>query len=471
MKIKILKSGAGELFKSDKLFVAILILFAAQAIHVAVTSAYPLAFDEKYHFALVQHYSQHISPIIAHQPPELAVMGDATRLGSYLSHYLLSFILRIAQIFTTDTSTHVVVLRLINIGFVVTSLVLLRKFIVEVTGSKMPANGALALYAILPITSFLAAHINYDNLLFLCFASFLVVGYKLTRQITEKKEINSRLFLLYVSIIGAGTLVKFTFLPVAAVGFLGIVGLIVWSKAKLGISGPFKIGTVAALIVCLGVTGLAVERYGGNIMGYGTPVPDCSQVQSLETCLQYDPWARNYRYKQAAASDTSFESPSLARYIVGMWLPSMTAGLGFIGNGSVLAEPPRIVLYGLSILMLATAFFASCAIGMFRRNHIVMIFFLSALVYFVSLLMRNYGEYTQLHQLVAVQGRYALPFMIPLFAIGFMGMKLCIDQALRAPAKFSFFIGHIRTIDPQDAYEFSRSYWAYRVTQWRLTRN
>lgn len=457
--------------RSKTLFWLVLAIFVLYAASIAISSGTTLAFDESYHFALINHYSHNISPIITSQPAELSMMGDATRLGSYLSHYVLSFPLRIVQLLGGDTQLQFVTLRLINIAFVAAALIVFRRFVTNVTNSAGVATIAVILFCALPVTSYLAANINYDNALLLCFALLLLAAQRVIAS-GIKNELSYGQLLVFASIAMIGCLVKFTFLPIAGAITLFIFGFALTRRVKPRFAKS-ELKTVKArvrytFIIALSLlaSGLFAERYGGNVAAYGSLQPDCVAVQDLKTCLNYGPWARNYTLAQGAKSDTTFEGRSVQGYVAHLWAPMMTNGLGYTGVANGVSKS---TFYVLAILMLITIIGVSAVL--FLGNRIYMMVIFASMIYFVALLQRNYSEFMQFHEAVAVQGRYALPFMVPFFAIAVIGIGAYVRQLRKLPVKLSMIIVHLRDVEPDVAYELSRSYWAARLEQRRLARD
>ena len=256
----------------------ILGMFIAFSLLIALFSDFPLPYDERYHFTLIQHYSQQLSPFITWQPAELAATGDATRYGSYLAHYALSFPLRFIALFSDDMSTQVFLLRFINVGFVIGALVLFRQFVLRLTKSGIAANGAVAFLAVLPVTSLLAAHINYDNLILLMFAGLLVMAQSIVRHIRAGNGSNVKLLFSFVAVALLGCLVKFTFLPLAAMMLAFTVTVVIRYKAWPTIGalrlGRVSLSLIATVMLCVVASGLFVERYVGNLVTYKSLQPD-----------------------------------------------------------------------------------------------------------------------------------------------------------------------------------------------------
>lgn len=472
MKLRNTYDRVKEFMGSRHLFVGVLILFTTQALWVASTAAFPLPFDELYHFTLIQNYSHAFSPIIVTQPSELAVAGDITRLASYLSHYLLSFPLRATQLLTDDVAMQVLVLRFINIAFVVGALVLFRYFLIRLTKSGMLSNGAIALFCILPVTSLLAAHINYDNLLLLIFAALLVLAQSILTLLNEKRELALSHVLVFGSVCLLGCLVKITFIPIAVVAVATVGTVLIrkgaWKWVGVSRSGRAAYGLIGASLLLIASTGLFIERIGVNLATYGSAQPDCSAVQPVNVCSQYGPWARNHGLEQAAATDTSFEGSSVEGYVTNIWVPLMIRGLGGVDSSGIVPEIPKPVLIGL--IGITAVLFAGMIAMLLRRKDLTLVMVgIAIIVYMIALLQRNYSEFMNLHEIVAVQGRYIVPFIIPVVAIGMWGIAthgrilVGLGRNVNERAKT------LGDLDPDEAYERSARYWSAKTWRRRST--
>ena len=466
MKSKNKKLRFKSVLGSWKIFAAILVLFSISAVHVA-TSEFPLPYDEQYHMALIRFYSQQLSPFITSQPEQLSMVGDATRYGSYAAHYLLSFPLRATAYFSSDTSMQIFVLRLINISFVIGALILLRQFVVRFTHSGVQANAAVALLAALPVTSLLAAHVNYDNLALLAFSGLLIAVQQVFLQLRANGSVPIHLFLAVVTLALFGCLVKFTFLPLAVAMLLFMLLGMIRSRSLPTFNNvrgyASKLTMVLLVITSVTATGLFTERYIGNIVAYKSLQPDCSAVQPLKVCMHYGPWARNYNLEQMAAINTAFEGRSIAGYTANIWTPMMILGLGGVDSRGIVSDLPALVLLMIKVLLVTLAAGVFGAAVMYRKNSLVLALVTGSGLYLAALLQRNYSEFMSLHEAVAVQGRYVLPLIIPLVVVGFMGLSMYVKQVRYAVRIFGKFVNYVRTIHPDDAYEASARYWSLKI--------
>ena len=212
----------------------------------------------------------------------------------------MSFPYRVLDsIFPTDTGV-IISLRVLNIGLFALGLVLFRKLLLSMRVPKKIAHLALFIIVCLPITPFLAAHINYDNLLFALTPVVLWYAY---RQITKQRPSISLLVLLVTT--GALTsLVKETFLPIYLICLMYVAATLIY-RYKQSLAGLLwrdfhrrailvRLGLVLMLLFSVG---MFVERYGVNQVRYGGYTAEFFVEQPVRACEQYAPWYRNQQKK------------------------------------------------------------------------------------------------------------------------------------------------------------------------------
>src|SRR4051794_9900317 len=112
--------------KSEKFFIFVIALSVIQNLWYALTFQ-PIIFDEKIHFGSTVAYTSHLSPFITSQPSSLDYLGQITRNTSYLFYYILSWPLRLIDVFTHNASAQLILLRLINIALFACALIIFRK--------------------------------------------------------------------------------------------------------------------------------------------------------------------------------------------------------------------------------------------------------------------------------------------------------------------------------------------------------
>lgn len=176
-------------------------LYALQSLWIAFSFRYPMLYDEGYHFNLIKLYSHSLSPILSKQPTSLDMYGDMVHHGSTLFHYLMSFPYRLVVHIVGSMTWQVVFLRVIDIILFGLGLLIFAKLFKEVSIKQKFINVATFLFIMLPIVPFVAATINYDNMLFPLTASFLLWGIK----ILKSEAPNWKLYLEYL-LIGTAAL-------------------------------------------------------------------------------------------------------------------------------------------------------------------------------------------------------------------------------------------------------------------------
>lgn len=276
------------LFLSSRSFLYIVIgIFVVQALWFALSLAYPLAYDESYHFGIIKAYTSQLGPIIYDQPESLDYLRDLENESSFIYHYLMSFPLRLAMLFTDSLAIQVITLRIINIGFAASALLLFAKLFKNIHIPKLYTNISLFFFSMIPVLVYLSATINYDNLLMPVAAGYFLacVAY-LRGKPWQWQNI--------ASVIALGTfasLIKFTFLPIFAVS-IGFFAVRLWRYRKeffksLWVSittTTWQKNTLIALALVITV-GLFSSIYLKNIVVYGTPQPSCQQTLGIERCL------------------------------------------------------------------------------------------------------------------------------------------------------------------------------------------
>ncbi|HEX6258662.1 MAG TPA: hypothetical protein VFZ48_04235, partial [Candidatus Saccharimonadales bacterium] len=258
-----LVQGCMKVLEHKGFFVGVAALFVLQAIWIAVTAAYPLLFDEYYHVGVIDAY-RGISPFMVQQPPETAIYGDITRYGSYLYHYLLSFPYRLTGALTGDFVSQVIVLRLISIAMVAASLYFFRRTLLAIGVSRAITHVALALFTLIPIVPYLAAHVNYDTLLILGVSVFLYFGVRIV-QSQGNLVLNSSGFVITGLLT---SLVKFAFLPILLASAIFIVALLFKRRAQVFVGTERHIAglsvwkrVIIAMLLLISA-GLFIERFG-----------------------------------------------------------------------------------------------------------------------------------------------------------------------------------------------------------------
>ena len=431
---------------SNKFFYFLLGFFVFQAAWIALSAVYPMAFDEDFHFGIIQLFSHQLLPFFSHQPPGSSTFGELTRDPSLMYHYLMSFPYRFIAIFIHDADTQITILRFINIGFFTSSLVLFRKIFLKVKASPALTNITILFFILTPITSLLAAQINYDNLLILLTAGVILLSIKLVEKIKIDPVFPLSTLINLLVLCLFTSLVKYTFLPIflALSLYFGIVIFIHYKKDRTHfrasiiesykrISKPAKLLLACLLIINLG---LFAENYGYNVVKYKNITPDCSQLLSIQSCQQYGPWKRNY---DIAQSKNQFPSKNILQF-TSAWSHTMLYGLFFAINGinsGFLAKPPLPLPESAAVIIGVMGVLALLVYRkeIFSGNYAAQLLVLVIALYVATLWAQNYIDFRRLGIAVAVQGRYLIPILLIIYMlIGFAFRELLRKKYLFKPA-------------------------------------
>ncbi|HVU68640.1 MAG TPA: hypothetical protein VHD63_16005, partial [Ktedonobacteraceae bacterium] len=224
--MKQLTDWLGAVLRSRFFTYGVLAFFVFEAAWIAASAVYPMAFDEDFHFGLIQFYSHHWTPFLATHQAGTSQFGAVSSDPSYLYHYLMSFPYRGLSWLVHGQTAQVVVLRFLNIALFAAGLALWYRLLRRVGSSRLLANTALALFVLIPIVPLLAAHINYDNLLFPLAAWVCLLVLKIDGQLRAGR-IDIKTLGILVAACMLSCLVKYPFLPIALAVAL-FVGVRIW---------------------------------------------------------------------------------------------------------------------------------------------------------------------------------------------------------------------------------------------------
>lgn len=417
-------SKVRSILGSQKFWYFVLGLFVFQALWLVFSAQYPMAFDENYHFGLIQLHAHQWLPFFTSQPPHAGAYGAAVRDPSYLYHWLMSFPYRLISAFTHQQTAQIIFLRLINVALFTYALVLYRKILRRIGLSAAFASCALLVFTLIPVVPFLAAHINYDNLLLVVLPLVVLITLDVFDSLSAKRIPIARLLVL-AALLMLGSLVKYPFLPVLLVVAVYTVWRIgreklfrrdAWREAWRGFSGlAYWRRIVVSLLVLLAI-GLFAERYAVNVVQYHTPVPACDAVISLDECSNYGPWDRDYGLKNTKSANFHQNIVSYtAQWFYGMWYR-----LFFAINYTYASSPPLFVISRLAIV-LAVVLVASVLLRarwLFRKQPARIFLLILIICYGLVLFGDNFQEYTETAEPVAINGRYWIPFLPFIFGLG-----------------------------------------------------
>ncbi|HUB93239.1 MAG TPA: hypothetical protein VMB52_01935 [Verrucomicrobiae bacterium] len=400
-------------------------LFLLQATWLALSSAYPMAFDEQYHFGLIQLHAGQWLPFFTSQPPT-GTYGAAVRDPSYLYHWLMSFPYRVIELFTHDQTIQIILLRLINVALFAYALILYRRLLRRLGLSAALTNVALLIFTLIPVVPLLAATINYDNLLMVVVPWSMLLTLDITESFYARHIPLGRLSVL-ADVLLLGGLVKYPFLPVLVVATLFLFWQAwrqklftgkIWHTAWRSIRERAVWCQIVLAVLFVLSSGLFAERYAVNVVRYHTPVPQCNQVISQDLCLEYGPWARDSLYMAGKAA--SFR-PDVITY-AGSWLYGMWYRLFFaIGPAPAYHNSPPLLIIGRMSIGLAVLLGLGIVLRarwLFSGHPERVLLVLVMLGYGAALFADDYSEYVRTAVAVAINGRYWIPFIPFYFVLG-----------------------------------------------------
>lgn len=389
-----------------------------------VSAQYPMAFDEQYHFGLIQLHAHQWLPFFTSQPTDSGAYGAIARDPSYLYHWLMSLPYRLIALFTPNQTTQIICLRVINVALFAYALTLYRTLVRRIGASRALTNSLFAVFVLIPVVPFLAATINYDNLLMVAIPVSMLLGLRVMKDFREKR-VSAPALLGLCTVLLLASLIKFPFLPVFAVMVLYSVWL-AWHEGLLnrrgvrGFTASYTslsvVRRIVLLAACLLAFGLFAERYMVNAAVYHVPVPACDAVIGHDTCMEYGPYGRDAQYKM--------NKPATFRpnffVFAWEWLYGMWFRLYFAINQNYYTRKPLFVVSWIGVVGAVTL-----AVGilmrfrsLFRGNRTRQLIAWVTAGYIMTLFLDNFKGYAKTGMPVAINGRYLIPFLLFLFAFG-----------------------------------------------------
>ena len=416
-----------EIVRSPKFFYATVALLVLQAVWLALSGGYPMAFDEDFHVGVIRLYADHLLPVWSTHPAGGDAFGAVARDPSYMYHYLMSFPYWLTGLVTNNEVVRIMVLRFINIALLASCLPLYRRLLLKTGASRALVHAGLLLFVLIPIVPFLGAQVNYDNMILPLTALTLLLALRVVESIKLKQfDMQALGWLLIVGLFSS--IVKYAYLPifVAVIGFVIVRAFKMYrtpTKTRAAIQTSWRQLhsrsrwlLVALLLVTSALVG---ERYVGNVARYHTPVPDCAQVLNYDHCKSYGPWIRDYDFEQAKSADAD---KSVIRYsqhwLYGMWFRTYFAVDGAQSDYETRGPLTLPAIGGLLSCVAGVLAFCLMARRLWRRpqSHVFTLFSVVIVVYVAILWLTEYQLYVQTAVPVAINGRYLLP-VLPLAII------------------------------------------------------
>ena len=284
-------------------------------------------------------------------------------------------------------------------------------------------NLTLLFFVLLPAAPFMAATVNYDNAIILLTSLFMLIGVK----IIISQEFCWQQYAQLILIGLTGSLMKVSFLPIFAAGFMFVFIRFIIKNNKRSfniITNSFvnsrEWAKVLILVPLIIVGFLFVERFAVNIIKYHSLTPSCQEQITKKRCMS------NYvEFRAENLKKTRTGNPVQTPEYIGTWFVTMESGLlitaantkGYFGTE--MRQPLPIIYMTVfigSIVSLATFFYSLKKMQKTKGFWLivsVIIFYIMALFYI------NISYYYDYYQPIAIQGRYLLPLLpfILLFAV------------------------------------------------------
>lgn len=406
---------------SSRVFrVAVLAIFAVQALFLAFSMNMGTPPDETNHIEFIRYYADHsLSPTFDDQEPTWS-LGDKTREVDFLYHYIASLIVRVIP----GETIELYVIRLLTVIMALLTFLYLLKLLDKIGVSKAAANTAVAVLTNIPMVLMLSAAINNDVTVWLgCVAGALLV-----LNIWKQPRLIDVLLLLNIIVVGG--LLKRTFFPIAVI--LSVAGLyFVIRRWSVFVASLRKFNWQAAVLSILLVVGLGLfaERVGGNVVQYGSITPSCQRVQGEEACKVMWQEKRN-RWIAAGAPDdatniwlphgtTQDDEPMPLAVFIARWLGSSAFNIVDVqaqGWQHTVMPPVWLVVVLAFLLLAPLAVGTARDVGLASKNNAArqrLFVLLIPLAIVAAQFAVNYSSYQRnLIFGLALNGRYLLPAVL-----------------------------------------------------------
>lgn len=418
-------------------FLAIVIVFAVSALLMAVTTRESI-YDESYHLGIIDLYSQQWSARLANTKDSLG-LGDVEFFGSFLFHYAMSFPYRVARAIVGDGYALVVVMRILNIVLIVGAMYVWRHVLLKIKDRPALVHLSLMALSSLPLFVQISATVNYDNLLFILVAAWVGALANIARD--AGTTLRPWLWFLVWGMLGSIT--KYTFVPVFAVVFIYLAirhGAPMFRSVRgwgADVKANWRRYLAPAVLLLLGLY-FVITRYVKNLFQFGNPSPDCGDVESVDYCMTWGPWARNYQF------DENYDAldPALGdglTVLISRWFERVSSTLLFIGirhpdqgvldtNGTAIAL--AILCFGMMLVLFCAVFLGGSIAGKFRVPLLLALGVHAVLLFYV-----NYSDLLDYGVLMAFSARYFFPYLPFVILIAFSGLSAAMDGAWQAKAR------------------------------------
>ncbi|HSH55263.1 MAG TPA: hypothetical protein VK983_00395 [Candidatus Limnocylindrales bacterium] len=424
---------------SPKFFIIVIGILVFQSLWIALSARFPQAFDENFHLGLIQLHAEQWLPYFVNHPPGAELYGAVTRDPSYFYHYIFSFPYRALQAVTDSLAIQIIVLRLMNIGLFVWGLFVARRLLQEIGASRRIMHVVLLFFVLTPIMPLLAAHINYDNLIFPLTGLLLLAVVRFLRILGDNQQVSVGQLLLFAGIGMLAAIVKYTVTPLLLAGVVVFV-ISLWHVYRRGIRPTWVIDIprgVLGVVVAMSLVGLSflfVERYGLNLIRYQSPQPDCAKVLTVEQCSAYSPWVRDHLY---AASYPKPTTQGIAVYPF-VWAHRMVFETMFVISSRFYPDGKRVEYWPWPPMTVGNyAAWTIVGIGglltaywlkRFWKLTLLRVLLLMIAFYTIVLFIKNFSMYLHTGEAMAIHGRYLIPVYPVLYLVLALAFGWTLDR-------------------------------------------
>lgn len=411
---------------SPRTTAVIVALYGAQALLLSVLARRSI-YDEDYHLAVIGHFSRGGSPF-AQQPAALLGVGDVTRYGSYLYHWVMGGVQWVVTNLVGLSPTGAwYVIRVLTALIATAGVYYVWKVFRELDLPPGVANVALFVVVMVPMQVYVGSIVNYDAAAFALCAAATYVGLRLYNATRFRADLWGPFVVL---VVFAG-LTKF-----AVLAFLAILCVAVLVRQVVVARGTFVTGVlelvqarggrrwlnVAGVLLTAGALALFVERFVVNLARYGSPSPACDVVQPLDVCMTWGPFGRDETL-DAGFADLPADATNVGNYLSRHFVTLMAYNLSWFGvvtpTGVLQSHGPEILGWIIVAAAFVGAFVLVAGLIGFGAGRGDLVLVLGSGLYMVALVNEMMGAYLVGGVPAGVQGRYLvifLPFLVGLVA-------------------------------------------------------
>mgnify|MGYP003387780662 CR=1 FL=1 len=392
---------------SSKVFLVVGFLwFFFQSSVIALTTRFGLPPDETYHYDFIKLFTDSgWLPFLSSQDGHY-VLGEAVKTPFFIYHYLFS----LPNHFLGDGDFAIIFLRMLNVILGLGSLYLLYKIAKFVKLSDFAANLVIFLSASTLMFVFISGSISYDNL-FILVTLFAILT---LLKILKKPRLPELLYLATALLVGL--LIKKNFIVVAAL-ILGIVLIkLLRDKNFLSAVKTVNLATIKSrpsyLVLSFFILILSivfVQRYVVNTIKYGNFEPKCTAVLAVEKCRENHVFARDEmldNMQRPPAEKKRYQYISDWSILMSERTYGVFAHTSFAPRANILFLIQTLLILG----------FAAIIRGLNLKNKNLNLILLISFIYIGALMLENYMRYERYGSFTfAIQGRYALPFVLLIY--------------------------------------------------------